>query len=149
MEQEQAMKSIFPQMRSTHLRPLSMFLLPILFLVLIGGADACSNRENQTPVTPSTSDSINLPTMERPGNDNPTQQAEPSLATTTPTQDRAPITPGGKYLFIEYWNQETGSGTLPYSAIDFPHYYFDPANGSLEVNPSDSITLSPTDLGFI
>jgi hypothetical protein len=56
----------------------------------------------------------------------------------------------GKYLFIQYWNNVTGTGTLPALAIDFPDYRFDPATGALSsFNPNLSISLAPTALGFI
>ena len=56
----------------------------------------------------------------------------------------------GKYLFIQYWNKVDGTGSLPALAIDFPDYRFDPENGTLEAfNPSQAITLSPADWGFV
>jgi hypothetical protein len=76
------------------------------------------------------------------------------LATPSPTaisvQDGLDTTLGGKYLFIEYWNSISGTGTLPALAIDFPDYRFDPTTGVLSsFNPNQSITLASTAMGFI
>lgn len=58
--------------------------------------------------------------------------------------------PGGKYLFIQYWNKVAGTGTLPALAIDFPDYRFDPQAGTLSpFVPGRSITLASTSWGFI
>jgi hypothetical protein len=57
---------------------------------------------------------------------------------------------GGKYLFVQYWNQVSGTGTLPALAIDFPDYRFDPDTGSLSsFNPSQAITLPQGAWGFL
>ncbi len=121
----------------------------MLLLTLIGSACSPSDQGMPSPVTPSTLESVTLPTTEKLGDNTPTHQAQARPATPSPTQDNTSINPDGKYLFIEFWNHETGTGNLPFSAIDFPHYYFDSANGALKLNLSDSIMLSPTDLGFI
>jgi hypothetical protein len=56
----------------------------------------------------------------------------------------------GKYLFIEYWNNVDGTGTLPMVYIDFPDYRFDSQTGTLSsFNPNQSITLASTAWGFI
>jgi len=56
----------------------------------------------------------------------------------------------GKYLFIQYWNNATGTGTLPGLAIDFPDYRFDSETGALSsFNPNQPISLASTALGFI
>jgi hypothetical protein len=58
--------------------------------------------------------------------------------------------PGGKYMFIQYWNSVTGTGTLPALAIDFPDYRFDQKTGTLSAfNPNQSIKLASTALGLI
>jgi hypothetical protein len=57
---------------------------------------------------------------------------------------------GDKYLFVQYWNHISGTGTLPALAIDFPDYRFDPDTGSLSsFNPSQAITLPSGAWGFI
>jgi hypothetical protein len=69
----------------------------------------------------------------------------------TPMADRQSTTqpPGGKYLFVEFWNKVDGTGTLPAMAIDFPFYRFDPQAGSLKpFGPATAFTLTPADLGF-
>jgi hypothetical protein len=72
------------------------------------------------------------------------------LATPSPTQEGSGTTSGGKYLFIEFWNHVSGSGTLPALAIDFPDYRFDPTTGTLSsFNPSQTITLTPKAAGFL
>ena len=63
-------------------------------------------------------------------------------------QGTAPA-PGGKYLFVEFWNKVDGTGKLPAMAIDFPFYRFDPKTGSLKpFGPTKAFTLAPADLGF-
>jgi hypothetical protein len=123
--------------------------MAILFLALIGVACASADRGMPTPATQSMGGTAIPSPIEKTENNTPTHPALQVPATPSPTQGSAPILSGGKYLFIEFWNHETGSGTLPMTAIDFPHYYFDPDNGTLSINASDSITLSTTDLGFI
>jgi hypothetical protein len=69
----------------------------------------------------------------------------------TPMADRQSTTqpPGGKYLFVEFWNKVDGTGKLPALAIDFPFYRFDPQAGSLKpFGPATAFTLAPADLGF-
>jgi hypothetical protein len=57
--------------------------------------------------------------------------------------------PGGKYLFVEFWNKVDGTGNLPAMAIDFPFYRFDSKTGSLKpFGPAKAFTLAPTDVGF-
>ncbi len=63
-------------------------------------------------------------------------------------QGTAPA-PGGKYLFVEFWNKVDGTGKLPAMAIDFPAYRFDAKTGSLKpFGPAKAFTLAPADLGF-
>ena len=57
--------------------------------------------------------------------------------------------PGGKYLFVEFWNRVDGTGKLPAMAIDFPAYHFDTRTGSLKpFGPAQPFTLAPADWGF-
>ena len=84
------------------------------------------------------------------------REITPDLTTPVPTATKNTSLDGldhpmsGKYLFIQYWNHVTGTGTLPALAIDFPDYRFDPKTGALSsFNPSRTITLAPNDAGFI
>jgi hypothetical protein len=69
----------------------------------------------------------------------------------TPVSDQGLDTSsGGRYLFIQYWNNVTGKGTLPALAIDFPDYRFDPTTGTLSsFNPNQELALAASSLGFI
>ena len=79
-----------------------------------------------------------------------TQELETPSPTVTLGQDGLDTTLSGKYLFIQYWNNVAGTGKLPALAIDFPDYRFDPTTGTLSsFNPSQSISLAQTDMGFI
>ena len=81
-------------------------------------------------------------------------ESTPELATPSPTatsgQAGLDTSLSGKYLFIQYWNNVAGTGKLPALAIDFPDYRFDPTTGTLSsFNPSQSIMLAQTSMGFI
>ncbi len=79
----------------------------------------------------------------------PEDAHELAIPTSSPTA--LPDQEGGntRYLFIQYWNHVTGTGTLPALAIDFPDYRFDPQTGTLSsFNPNQAITLAPKAWGF-